>query len=57
MLTVDDGLRRLIHGRASEQELREYAVAHGMRTLRQDGWRWVVQGVTSLEELVRVTGE
>jgi general secretion pathway protein E len=57
MLTVDDGLRQLIHSRASEQQLRDYAVAHGMRTLRQDGWRWVVQGVTSLEELARVTGE
>jgi general secretion pathway protein E len=57
MLTVDDGLRRLIHGRTSEQQLREYAVAHGMRSLREDGARWVDQGVTSLEELVRVTGE
>jgi len=57
MLTVDDGLRQLIHARASEQQLREHAVAHGMRTLRKDGERWVVQGVTSLEELARVTGE
>jgi general secretion pathway protein E len=57
MLEVDDGLRRLIHDRASEEQLRDYAVAHGMRPLRKDGWRWVVQGVTSLEELVRVTGE
>lgn len=57
MLTVDDDFRKLIHGRASEQQLREYAVAHGMRTLRQDGWRWVARGVTSLEELVRVTGQ
>ncbi len=57
MLTVDDGVRALIHGRSSEQQLREYAVAHGMRTLRKDGWRWVVQGETSLEELARVTRE
>jgi len=57
MLTVDDGLRRLVHARTSEQELREYAVAHGMRSLREDGARWVAQGVTSLEELARVTGE
>ena len=57
MLTVDEGLRRLIHDRTSEQQLRDYAVAHGMRSLRKDGWRWVVQGVTSLEELARVTGE
>jgi general secretion pathway protein E len=57
MLAVDDGLRRLIHGRTSEQELRDYAAAHGMRPLRKDGWRWIVQGVTSLEEVVRVTRE
>jgi general secretion pathway protein E len=57
MLTVDDGLRRLIHGRTAEQELRDYAVAHGMRSLRQDGARWVAQGVTTPEELARVTGE
>jgi len=57
MLTVDDGLRQLIHARTAQQQLRDYAVAHGMRPLRQDGWRWVVQGVTSPEELARVTGE
>jgi general secretion pathway protein E len=57
MLAVDDGLRRLIHARTSEQQLRDYAAAHGMRPLRQDGERWVAQGVTSLEELARVTGE
>ena len=54
---VDDDLRRLIHDRASEQRLREHAVAHGMRPLREDGMRWVAQGVTSLEEVVRVTRE
>ncbi|OGA89523.1 MAG: type II secretion system protein GspE, partial [Betaproteobacteria bacterium RIFCSPLOWO2_12_FULL_66_14] len=37
LLSVDDGLRRLIHDRASEQLLREYAVRHGMRSLRDDG--------------------
>jgi general secretion pathway protein E len=57
MLMVDDGLRRLVHARTSEQQVREYAVAQGMRPLRKDGWRWVVQGATSLEELARVTGE
>jgi len=57
MLMLDDDLRRLIHGRASEQQLREYALAHGMRPLREDGMRWVRQGVTSLEEILRVTGD
>ena len=57
LVTVDDGLRRLIHDRASEQLLREYVVAHGMRSLRDDGMRWAAEGAISLEEVVRVTRE
>ncbi|MEX2131808.1 MAG: type II secretion system ATPase GspE [Pseudohongiellaceae bacterium] len=57
LLTVDDQLRRLIHDRASEQTLRDYAVHHGMRTLREDGMRWAGTGLVSLEEVVRVTRE
>ncbi len=57
MLMVDDGLRRLIHDRASEQNLRDYALAHGMRSLRDDGMRWAAAGAISLEEVVRVTRE
>ncbi len=55
--TLDDELRRLIHDGASEQTLRAQVVTSGMRTLREDGMRWVSQGVTSLEEVVRVTRE
>ena len=57
LLMMDDGLRHLIHDRASEQTLREYALQHGMHNLRQDGMRLVASGVTSLEELLRVTRE
>ncbi len=57
LLTLDDDLRRLIHDRASEQTLRDHALAHGMRTLRDDGMRWAGQGLISLEEVVRVTRE
>jgi general secretion pathway protein E len=57
MVMVDDPLRQLIHARASEQALREYAVSHGMRPMRDDGMRWVAQGVVSLEEVLRVTGD
>ena len=55
LMRVDEGLRRLIHDRVAEQELREYALQHGMHSLRQDGLRLVTAGVTSLEELLRVT--
>ncbi|MEQ1668473.1 MAG: type II secretion system ATPase GspE [Sulfuriferula sp.] len=57
LLTVDDDLRRLVHDRASEQVLRAHAVAHGMRSLRDDGLRLAAEGIISLEEVVRVTRE
>ncbi|MDF0604177.1 type II secretion system ATPase GspE [Neisseriaceae bacterium TC5R-5] len=55
LLLVDDPLQRLIHDRSSEQTLRDYASQHGMRSLRDDGLRWVKAGETSLEEILRVT--
>ncbi|MGE8634301.1 MAG: GspE/PulE family protein, partial [Achromobacter piechaudii] len=55
LFTVDDEARRLIHEGRDERELRLAAVAAGMRTMRQDGQRWVDSGQTSPEEIVRVT--
>jgi general secretion pathway protein E len=55
LLTVDDELRRLIHDVAAERTLRDTAAAHGMVRLRDDGLRWVKDGVTSLDEVLRVT--
>ena len=55
LLRVNDDLRRLVHDRVAEQSLREYAVQHGMQGMREDGVRLVLSGVTSLEELLRVT--
>jgi general secretion pathway protein E len=57
LLRIDDDLRRLIHDHASEQALRDRAAAGGMPSLREDGMRWVAAGVTSLEEVLRVTRE
>jgi general secretion pathway protein E len=50
-------MRTLIHDGASEGRLRDYARARGMRTIRDDGLRWVRAGATSLEEVLRVTRE
>ncbi len=55
LLTIDDGLRTLIHDGASEQAMRLHGEANGMRSLRQDGLRWLVDGSTSAEEILRVT--
>ena len=55
LLTTDDELRALIHAQASEADLRTCAQRHGMHLMREDGERLVAQGITSREELLRVT--
>jgi general secretion pathway protein E len=55
LLTVDEQLRKLIHDAASEHEIADAAVRGGMVPLREDGLRWVADGVTSMEEVLRVT--
>jgi general secretion pathway protein E len=57
LFTVDTAAKQLIHEAASEHRLRAHAAAQGMPGLRQDALRWVLSGVTSLEEVVRVTRE
>ena len=49
------GHRQLIDCRATVDELRDYAVSQGMTTLKQSAVRLVIEGVTSVEELLRVT--
>ena len=55
LLVTDDPLRALIHNQASEAEIRTTALSTGMALMRDDGERLVQSGVTSREELVRVT--
>ncbi|MBV7482794.1 type II secretion system ATPase GspE [Bordetella sp. BOR01] len=55
LFAVDDNVRHLIHAGRDEQALRAQALRSGMRTLRDDGQRWVEAGMTSPEEIVRVT--
>ncbi|WP_268798213.1 type II secretion system ATPase GspE [Pseudomonas huanghezhanensis] len=55
LFVIDDALRGLIHQGVGEQALRQAARAAGMRTMREDGDRWIDSGATALEEIVRVT--
>ncbi len=52
---ITEPLRKLIMRRRDGSELKQCAIAEGMETLRQDGWRRVAQGNTTIEEVVRVT--
>jgi general secretion pathway protein E len=55
LLVTDSRMRVLIHNTAGEAALREAAMQCGMRSLRDDGQRLVQQGITSAQELLRVT--
>jgi general secretion pathway protein E len=55
LLVTNDMIRSLIHDRATESSLRSAAIEAGMRLMRDDGQRLVQSGITSLQELIRVT--
>jgi general secretion pathway protein E len=56
LLLIDEPIRALIHRNAADAEIFAAGRAQGMRTLREDGERWLDAGTTSLEEVLRVTG-
>ena len=57
LLTVDDDLRLLVHNGANDTDIRRLAEKGGMLPMRADGMRWVAAGITSNEEVLRVTRE
>lgn len=57
VLAVDDVIRDLIVKRASSLEIKTYAISKGMTTLREDALKKSCQGLTTLDEVMRVTAE
>ncbi len=55
LLVTTNRIRQLAHDRASAWAIKQAALQEGMQTLRHDGWRKVLAGRTSVEEVVRVT--
>jgi general secretion pathway protein E len=55
LMSVDAQVQTLVHNRAAEQDLVAAARAAGLRSMREDGERLVHDGITSLEEVIRVT--
>ena len=55
LMVAGDAIRAQIHNRAAEADIRTAALADGMLLMRDDGERLVASGVTSREELLRVT--
>src|SRR5438093_59046 len=57
LLDINDAMRHLIVKTADATVLKAEAVRSGMRTLKQDGWSKVLAGLTSPDEVLRVTQE
>ncbi len=57
LMEMGEELRKLIMANADASQLTTVARGHGMRSLREDGWEKVAAGVTTADEVVRVTQE
>jgi general secretion pathway protein E len=56
-LRITDDIQKLILGKRDSNIIREVARKNGLRTLREDGWLKVKQGITTIPEVLRVTQE
>ena len=55
LLVTTDELRQLAQEGKSTWEIKKAAIASGMKTLRDDGWNKVIEGKTSVDEVLRIT--
>ena len=57
LMLIDDAIRDLVAQNVDSKRIKRQAVANGMRTLRVDGARKVLRGMTSIAEVLRATEE
>jgi type II secretion system protein E len=55
LLLTNNNIRQLAHDRASTWRIKQAAVKQGMVTLRDDGWRKAMDGMTTVDEVLRVS--
>jgi general secretion pathway protein E len=55
LLVIDNEIRLMITDKVDSQSIKNHAISRGMKTLRIDGLAKAVQGITTLEEVLRVT--
>jgi type II secretory ATPase GspE/PulE/Tfp pilus assembly ATPase PilB-like protein len=55
LLKTDPMIQRMCAESRSSVEIRDYALSAGMTTLRSSGWEQVLAGVTSIDEVLRIT--
>ncbi|MFH1776415.1 MAG: type II secretion system protein GspE, partial [Candidatus Omnitrophota bacterium] len=55
IMVINDELRKLILKKADAVEIKKKAKELGMKTMRECGWEKIYQGITTVDEVVRVT--
>lgn len=56
LIALDEDIRELIISKASSNIIKEAAIKKGMKTLKESGLKKVLQGITTIEEVLRVAG-
>jgi type II secretory ATPase GspE/PulE/Tfp pilus assembly ATPase PilB-like protein len=57
MVRVNERFRRLVVDHTPANVLRQEAIKDGMRPIRHDGWTKIKAGITTIDEVLRVTME
>ncbi len=57
ILLIDDTIREMVVKGKSSDDIKEYAVSHGMKTLRDNAFQKALSGLTTIEEVLRITTE
>jgi general secretion pathway protein E len=57
LLDIDEEFRRLMVMKSDSNVLKSHAIKAGMRTLKDDGWNKVLTGITTADEVMRVSQE
>jgi type II secretion system protein E len=55
ILRLNEDIRQMVLTKSSSQDIKKKAIQHGMKTLLLDGWQKVLMGITTINEVVRVT--
>ena len=54
VMPITEKISKLIVGRASSPEIQKEAMEEGMLTMKQDGYVKVLEGITTMDEVIRV---
>ena len=56
LMIVNNEIRELIYKKESKENIKKAAIKNNMKTLREDGTKKVFEGITTIEEVLRVAG-